>query len=160
MMSFNFKKTAAVLSVLLLFSSACAKKPEKANSPSIKIGIEKRGTENIYIADFSCTLKNENDSTAFLNAAGTINIKDDSGNILLPVPFTVKTILPFEAGMVLQRIELKETEAAPLLQFLDMSAEKLASGEDTGARPIDDKNIELSGLKLEKKEIIDLLKGK
>lgn len=158
-MSPIFKVTAAVVSVLLLFT-ACAKKPEKANSPSIKIGIEKRGTENIYVADFTCTLKNENDSTAFMNAAGTINIKDDSGNLLLPVPFTVKTILPFEAGMVLQRIELKESEAAPLMQFLGMSADKLISGEDPGARPLEDKNIELTGLKLEKKDIIDLLKGK
>ncbi|HPS56685.1 MAG TPA: hypothetical protein PK514_01140 [Spirochaetota bacterium] len=158
-MSQIFKVTAAVVSMLLLFT-ACAKKPENVLSPAIKIGIEKRGSENIYIADFTCTLKNENDSTAFMNAAGTLNIKDDSGKILLPVPFTVKTILPFEAGVVLQRIELKENEAAPLLQFLGISADKLISGEDAGARPLEDKNVELSGLKLEKKEIIDLLKGK
>jgi hypothetical protein len=158
-MSPKYRKTAAVMCVFLLFT-ACAKKPEKAGSPSVKIGIEKRGAENIYIADFTCTLKNENDSTAFVNAEGTINIKDNSGKILLAVPFTVKTILPFEAGMVLQRVELKETEAAPLLQFLGMSADKLISGEDTGARPLEDANVELAGLKLEKKEIIDLLKGK
>ena len=158
-MSPKFRKTAALLCVLILFT-ACAKKPEKANSPSIKIGIEKRGTENVYIADFTCTLKNENDSTAFVNAAGTINIKDDNGTLLLPVQFNVKTILPFEAGVVLQRIELKENEAAPLMQFLGMSPDKLLSGEDTGARPLEDKNIELAVLKLEKKEIIDLLKGK
>ncbi|HQO39053.1 MAG TPA: hypothetical protein PK986_01165 [Spirochaetota bacterium] len=153
------RKIALLLSMLLIFT-ACAKKPEKANSPSIKIGIEKRGTETVYIADFTCTLKNENDSTAFLNASGKINIKDNSGNLLLPVPFTVKTILPFEAGVVLQRVELKESEAVALMQFLDISPEKILSGEDTGARPLEDVNIELAGLKLEKKDIIDLLKGK
>jgi len=158
-MSPKYRKTAVILCVLLLFT-ACAKKPDKANSPSIKIGIEKRGTENVYIADFTCTLKNENDSTAFVNAGGTINIKDDSGKVILAVPFTVKAILPFEAGVVLQRIELRENEAAPLMQFLGMSADKLLSGEDSGARPLEDKNVELAGLKLEKKEIIDLLKGK
>lgn len=158
-MSPIFKVTAAVVSVLLLFTG-CAKKPEKALSPSIKISIEKGGTENKYIADFTCTLKNENDSTAFVDASGTINIKDNSGKVLLTVPFTVKTILPFEAGMVLQRVDLKEAEAAPLLQFLGMSADKLIFGEDTGARPLEDANVELAGLKLEKKDIIDLLKGK
>ena len=89
-----------------------------------------------------------------------VKIKDNSGSLLVQVPFTVKTILPFEAGVVLQRIELKEAEAAPLLQFLGMSADRLLSGEDTGARPLEDNNIELTGLKLEKKDIIDLLKGK
>lgn len=158
-MSPIFRNTVAVLSVFLLFT-ACAKKPEKVLSPSIKIGIEKRGTENVYIADFTCSLKNENDSTAFVNASGTIYIKDNSGKAVLTVPFTVKTILPFEAGVVLQRIELRENEAAPLMQFLSMSADKLISKEDTGARPLEDNNIELSGLRLEKKDIIDLLKGK
>ena len=154
-----FRKTALLLSMLLVFT-ACAKKPEKATSPSIKIGIEKRGAETLYIADFTCTLKNENDSTAFLNASGKINIRDNGGKLLLTVPFTVETILPFEAGVVLQKVELKESEAAALMQFLNISPEKVLSGEDTGARPLEDVNVELTGLKLEKKDIIDLLKGK
>ena len=158
-MSLTFKNTVAVISVLLLFT-ACAKKPEKALSPAIKIGIETGETAKVYIADFTCTLKNENDSTAFVNATGTINIKDNSRNILLPVPFTVKTILPFETGVVLQRIELKENEAARLMEFLGISTDKLLSGEDTGARPLENKNVELTGLKFEKTDIIDLLKGK
>ena len=57
-------------------------------------------------------------------------------------------------------MELKESEAVALMQFLDISPEKILSGEDTGARPLEDVNIELAGLKLEKKDIIDLLKGK
>ena len=158
-MSLKIKYTALLLAALLPFS-ACTKKPEQPISPSLKIGIETRETEKVYIVDFSCALKNDNDSTAFTNVTGTINIKNNSGAVLLQIPFTIDTILPFDSGVVLQRIELKEKEAVPLMAFFEMSPDKLESGEDAGARPIESENIEINGLKLVKIDIIDLLKGK
>lgn len=158
-MSFKLKYAPVTLAVFILFT-ACTKKPEQPVSPTIKISIETRETQKYCIIDFSCALKNENDSTAFVNVSGSIGIKDNNGTSVINIPFTIKAILPFDSGVVMQRIEMKESEAAAIMQFLDMSTEKIESGEDSGARPLEDKNIEISSLKYEKKDIIDLLKGK
>ncbi len=158
-MFLKMNHAAAILAIVVFFS-ACAKKPESPLSPAIKVIIETRGTDKVFIVEFNCALKNENDSTAFINVAGKINIKDDAGEILLAIPFTVETILPFDSGIVLQRLELKENEAAPLMKFFGMTTAAIELGEDAGARPVEEKNIEIAELKLEKKDIIKLLRGK
>lgn len=158
-MSLKLKHTPVLIVLLILLTTACAKKPEQPVSPAIQIAIETRNTEKYCIIDFSCALKNENDSTAFMNITGDINVKDNNKTLVLKVPFAIKVMLPFDSGRIMQRIELKESEAAALMQFLDTSTEKIESGEDSGGRPLEDKNVEIGALKYEKKDIIDLLKG-
>jgi len=155
----KLKYAAALLALTAVFT-ACTKKPDQVISPSIKVSIEKRDAGKVCMIDFSCALKNENDSVAFKDIKGEFTVHDDSGKLLLNVPFSLQIILPFDSGVIMQRVEMKEDEAAPLMQFFSISMEKLESGEDTGARPLEDKNVRIASLKYEKKDIIDLLKGK
>lgn len=157
----KFPKKELVLSLSLFIAlSACSKKPETPLSPSVKIGSEKKGDEKKYSVSFNCGLKNENDSTAFINVDGLIEIKDNSGAILLSIPFKSEAILPFETGIVEETIQLTPDQAAPLFALLSVKKEQVDSGEDQGNRFIEDKNITLKKLTLEKKDIIELLRSK
>lgn len=152
---------ALILSLtLLLTSSSCVKKPENPVSPSVKIGMEKKGDSSIFSVYFTCGLKNENDSTAFINVDGLIAIKNNSGIPVLTVPFKTAVILPFETGVVQEKIELTPDQAAPLLDFLSIKKERIESGEEPGNRIIDDRNVEMKKLDMEKKDIIELLRSK
>jgi hypothetical protein len=155
-----YKKELIFLLIVFFGFTACAKKPETPLSPSVKINIEKKGEEKTYAAYFTCGLKNENDSTAFINVEGLIEIKDKNNTPVLSVPFKIPVILPFETGIVQERIELKADQITPVFNLLSISAEKLDSGEELGNRFIEEKNIAIKKLMLEKKDIIELLRGK
>ncbi|HNX25551.1 MAG TPA: hypothetical protein PKG60_16000 [Spirochaetota bacterium] len=157
----KFLKKELILSLALLLAlTACARKPESPLSPSVKIGVEKKGEDKIFAVNFTCGLKNENDSTAFTNINGVIEVKNNSSEILLTVPFKIPAILPFETGIVQERIELTADEASPLLDLLAIKKEQIESGEDQGNRFIEDRNIVIKKLDLEKKDIIELLRSK
>ena len=157
----NFLKKELILSLALLLAlTACAKKPESPLSPSVKIGVEKKGEDKIFAVSFTCGIKNENDSTAFINIDGVIEVKNNGGAIVLTVPFKLPAILPFETGVVQERIELTADQAAPLLDLLSIKKEQLESGEEQGNRFIEDQNIVIKNLNLEKKDIIELLRSK
>lgn len=156
----NFLRKELIISLALLFAlTACAKKPESPLSPSVKIGVEKKGEDKIFIVNFTCGLKNENDSTAFINAEGLIEVKNSS-TVVLTVPFKIPAILPFETGVVQQRVELSSDQVTPLLELLSIKKEQLESGEEQGNRFIEDRNIVLKKLDLEKKDVIELLRSK
>lgn len=159
MLNFLRKKLVLPLS-LLLFLTACAKKPESPLSPSVKIGIEKNGEDKIFALNFTCGIKNENDSTAFVNVDGVIEIKNNGGTAVLTVPFKIPAILPFETGVVQERVDLTAEQADPLLELLSIKKEQIESGEEQGNRFIEDQNIVLKKLDLEKKDIIELLRSK
>lgn len=156
----TLKKEFALTLTLLLVLTSCAKKPESPLSPSVKIGVEKKGDEKIFAVNFSCGLKNENDGIAFTDIDGTIEIKNSSGAAVLSIPFKTAAILPFETGIVQQRIELNDGQAAPLLELLGIKKEQLESGEEQGARFIDERNIALTKLDMKKKDITELLRSK
>jgi len=145
---------------LLLVLTACAKKPETPLSPSVKISIEKKSEEKIFVVNFSCGLRNENDSTAFTDIDGVIEIKNGSGAAVLIVPFKIAAILPLETGIIQERVELTSDQINPLLDFLSIKKEQLESGEEQGNRFIEDQNIVLKKLDMGKKDIIELLRGK
>lgn len=157
----NFLKKELILSLALMFAlTACAKKPESPLSPSVKIGVEKKGEDKIFIVNFTCGLKNENDSTAFINAEGVIEVKNSSGTVVLNVPFRIPAILPFETGVIQERVELNSDQVTPLLELLSLKKEQLESGEEQGNRFIEDENIVIKKLNLEKKDVIELLRSK
>lgn len=157
----NFLKKELILSLALMLAlTACAKKPESPLSPSVKIGVEKKGEDKIFIVNFTCGLKNENDGTAFINAEGVIEVKNSSGTVVLSVPFRIPAILPFETGVIQERVELNSDQVSPLLELLSIKKEQFESGEEQGNRFIEDQNIVLKKLNLEKKDIIELLRSK
>lgn len=159
-MSKLLQKAFILLLFLILAFTGCAKKPEAPLSPSVKIGIEEKSDKKIFVVNFTCGLKNENDSTAFSDVDGVIDIKSNSGALLLAVPFKLALILPFETGVVREKIELGEPEITPLLDMLDLKKEQIESGEDQGNRFIEDRNIVIKKLDMGKKDIIELLRGK
>ena len=159
MLNFPEKKPVIILALLLMLTS-CAKIPESPLSPSVKINTEKKGEEKIFAVNFTCGLKNENDSTAFINTDGVIEIKNNAGAAVLSIPFKTPLILPYETGVIQERIELNENQVTPLLDLLVIKKEQLDSGEESGNRFIEDSNISIKKLSLEKKDIIELLRSK
>jgi len=138
----NFLRKELILSLALIAAlTACAKKPEAPLSPSVKIGIEKKGEDKVFAVYFTCGLKNENDSTAFLNVAGVIEVKNSSGTVIFTVPFKIASILPFETGIIQERIELTDSQITPLFDLLAIKKEQIESGEKQGNRFIEDQNI-------------------
>lgn len=157
----KFLKKELILSLALLMGlSACAKIPEAPLSPSVKIAVEKKGNDNIFAVNFTCGLKNENDSTAFTDINGLIEIKNSTGITVLAVPFKHAAILPFETGIIQEKIDLTADQAAPLFDLLSIKKEQIESGEDQGNRFIDDQNVVMKKLELNKTDIIELLRSK
>jgi len=145
---------------LLIAFTSCVKKPESPVSPSVKIDIEKKGEDKIFAVNFTCGLKNENDSTAFINVDGIIEIKNNSGAVVLTIPFKTAAILPFETGVVQQKVELSPDQAAPLFDLLSVKKEQLESGEEQGNRIFEEQNVAITKLDMDRKDIIELLRGK
>lgn len=154
-------KKELILSLILITGiTSCAKKPETLLSPSVKINVEKNGDKKTFVVYFTCGIKNENDSTAFINVEGSVEIKNKNRSAILSIPFKVPEILPFETGIVQERIELKSEQVTPLLELLSIQIDKLDSGEEQGNRFIEEQNIAIKKINLEKKDIIELLRSK
>ncbi len=154
-------KKELILSLAILMGlSACAKIPEVPLSPSVKIAVEKKGNDNIFAVDFTCGLKNENGSTAFTDIIGLIEIKNNTGITVLSVPFKSAAILPFETGIIQEKIELTADQAASLFDLLSIKKEQVESGEDQGNRFIEDQNVVVKNLNMKKTDIIELLRSK
>ena len=159
-MLYTLKKKFILSLIVLLGITSCAKKPDTPLSPSVKINVEKNGDEKNFAVYFTCGLKNENDSTAFINTEGMIEIKNKNGSAILSVPFKTPVILPFETGIIQERIVLKPDQISPLFDLLSINIDKLDSGEEPGNRFIEEQNIVLKKLTLEKKDIKELLRSK
>lgn len=157
----NLLKKELILSMALITGlSACAKIPEAPLSPSVKIAVEKKGEDKIFAVNFTCGLKNENDSTAFTDVSGLIEIKNNAGITVLSVPFKTASILPFETGIIQERIEMTSDQVTPLMELLSLKKEQVESGEDQGNRFIDDSNIVMKKPDMTKTDIIKLLRSK
>ncbi|MCL1864675.1 MAG: hypothetical protein FWF73_02560 [Spirochaetes bacterium] len=147
--------TLIIISLSLLLIS-CAKKPEAPLHPAVIITIE----QDIFLVNFTCSVLNENENIAFTNLDGVVNIKDNAGSILLEIPFNIPVILPFAAASINETLELSEDAVTPVLTLLNIDKEKLKLSENIGKKYLDEKNIEFKDLNLEKKDIIELLRGK
>jgi len=157
----NFVRKELIFSLAILISlTACAKIPESPLSPSVKIGVEKNGDNKIFAVNFTCGLKNENDSTAFTNINGVFEVKNARNIIVLSVPFKSEVILPFETGIIQERVDLTSDQITPLLDLLSIKKDQLESGEEQGNRFIDDQSIVLKKINLDKTDIIELLRSK
>ncbi|HOP65173.1 MAG TPA: hypothetical protein PK906_17475 [Spirochaetota bacterium] len=141
--------------ILFIFTS-CAKTPEKVISPSLKIDTV-QGSENTWSISFTAGIKNENDSTAFINARGAVVLINDSGEKILSVPFKIPSILPFETGVIKEKTEIKGETAEKVFETLSISAEKLGTPDEPGTRFLDSKNVKLETIDFEKKDIVTLL---
>ena len=155
----SWKKIILLSAAVLMFSS-CAKIPQEVVSPAISVQAvagEKAGMVNL---NFTGGLKNENDSTVFLNVKCEIAVMDSSENILLTVPFELPSVLPFETGIIQEVISRTKDEITPLLTDSGIDAEKFFA--DNGSENFfpDDNKIVLKKLSLEKKGIVEILEGK
>ena len=154
MTKFFYNKFIVFLSLLLLIS--CAKKPEAPLHPTVIITME----QDIFLVNFTCDVINENESTAFTNVDGVINIKNNNGSTLLEIHFDIPVILPFATANINETLELSDDAITPLLTLLGLDKEHIKSGENIGKKYIDEKNIEFKDLNLKKNDIIELLRGK
>ena len=154
MTKFFCSKLIVFISLLLLIS--CAKMPEAPIHPAVGITAE----NNKFLVNFSCAITNENEHKAFINTSGVINIKDNGGSSLLEIPFETPAILPFATVNIEELVELSESAITPLLALLEIDKERIKSGENIGKKYLNEKNIEFKELNLEKKDIIELLRGK
>lgn len=154
------KKELVLSIVVILGITSCAKKPETPLSPSVNIIAEKNEAGKTYSAYFTCGLKNENDSTAFIDVEGIIDIRNNNGSVVLSIPFKIPSILPFETGIIQEKIQLRPEQVNPLFDLLSIQVDKLDSGEEQGNRYIEEKNITVKRLGLKKMDIIELLRSK
>lgn len=150
-----YLRITIILAGLALITS-CAKTPEKILSPSVKAEVIQAEDKNFAIY-FTGGIKNENDSTAFINVEGTALLLNDSGEKLLTVPFKIPAVLPFETGVIKEKIDIKGETAEKVFAMLSVSPEKLGTPDEPGNRFIEDRNIRLDSIKFEKKDIVKLL---
>lgn len=157
---FSFWKKIVVCGAAVLLLSSCAKIPEEVVSPALSLKAVKGDESNMVSINFTGGLKNVNDSTVFLNVKGEVAVIDSEKNILLKIPFTLPSILPFETGIIQTEISMKSGEVAPLFTEFGVDAEKfIKSGESQNFFP-DEGKIVLKNLSLEKRGIVEILEGK
>lgn len=157
---FSFWKKIVVCGAAVLLLSSCAKIPEEVVSPALSLKAVKGDESNMVSINFTGGLKNVNDSTVFLNVKGEVAVIDSEKNILLKIPFTLPSILPFETGIIQTEISMKSGEVAPLFTEFGVDAEKfIKSGESQNFFP-DEGKIILKKLSLEKRGIVEILEGK
>ncbi len=154
----SYLRITLILAAIALITS-CAKTPEKILSPSIKAEVV-QVSEKSFVIYFTGGLKNENDSTAFVNVEGTALIISDTGEKLLTIPFRIPAILPFETGVIKEKIDVRGETAEKIMNMFSVSVEKLGTPDEPGNRFIEDKNIKLVSLKFDTKNIVRLLKEK
>ena len=156
----GFRKKAVLLCAAALIFSSCAKIPQEVVSPAISVKAVKGENAEMVKLNFTGGIKNENDSTVFLNVKGEIAVMDSSRNILLTLPFELPSVLPFETGIIQKEITGTREEITPLLKDSGIDAEKFFA--DNGSENFfpDDSKIELKKLSLEKKGIVEILEGK
>jgi hypothetical protein len=136
--------------------TSCAKTPERVISPSVKAAVV-QGEDKSWSIFFTGGIKNENDSTAFINIEGNILLINDSGDELISIPFKIPAILPFETGVIKEKIDIKGEKAEKLFGMLAVSPDKIGTPDESGNRFLDDKNVKLDSIKFEKKDIVKLL---
>ena len=152
-------KAVIIMATAVLFS-ACAKVPQEIISPSLSFKAENADKAGMVSLNFTGGLKNENDSTVFLNVKGEVAVLDSKNNPLLIVPFDIPSILPFETGIVQVRMEKSLQDLEPLMNDLGVDYEGLVKkGEPQNLFP-EERNVVLKNLSLEKKGIVEILEGK
>jgi len=150
-----YLKGILLLAALSLVTS-CAKTPERVISPSVKAAVV-QGEEKSWTVFFTGGIKNENDSTAFINIEGNILLVSDSGEKLTLIPFKIPAILPFETGVIKEKIDIKGETAEKIFSMLSIAPDKLGTPDEQGSRFLEDKNVKLDSIKFEKKDIVKLL---
>lgn len=157
---FSFRKNTVLLCAAVLIFSSCAKIPQEVVSPAISVKAVKGGEAEMVNLNFTGGIKNENDSTVFLNVKGEIAVMDRSSNVLLTVPFELPSVLPFETGIIQEELSGTKEKIAPLLNEAGIDTEKFfKTGESENFFP-DDNKIVLKKLSLEKKGIVEILEEK
>ena len=158
-MSSIIKQIICITAVAVMFS-ACAKIPQEIISPSLSLKAGAADEAGMVSLNFTGGLKNENDSTVFLNVKGEVAVMDSKNNPILIVPFTLPSILPFETGIVQVRVVKERGELEPLMKEMGIDFEGLEKNGEPANRFPDENKIVLKNLSLEKKGIVEILKGK
>jgi len=152
-------KAICFMAGAMLFS-ACAKIPQEIISPSLSLKAGAAGEAGMVSLNFTGGLKNENDSTVFLNVKGEVAVMDNKNNPVLLVPFTLPSILPFETGVVQVRLVKDRVELEPLMKEMGIDFDLLVKEGEPANRFPDENKVVLRNLSLEKKGIVEILKGK
>lgn len=155
----SWKKIVLCGAAVMLLSS-CAKIPEEVVSPALSLKSVGGDESSMVSINFTGGLKNVNDSTVFLNVKGEVAVIDKDKNILLKVPFSLPSILPFETGIIQTEISFKSGEVIPLLNEFGVDADKFINSRESQNFFPDDDKIVLKNMSFEKKGIVEILEGK
>jgi len=158
-MSSIIKKFICITAVAVMFS-ACAKIPQEIISPSLSLKAGAADEAGMVSLNFTGGLKNDNDSTVFLNVKGEVAVMDSNNNPILLVPFDLPSILPFETGIVQVRMEKDRGELEPLMKEMGIDFDGLVKNGESANRFPDENKVVLKNLSLEKKGIVEILEGK
>lgn len=151
-----------VLSLLLVFTAAgCSKTPEKFFSPVVRVDVLLEDNREVFLLRFTAGLKNENSSIAFTDVKGMISFYDDKAKQeLAAIPFEMKTILPFDTGIIETEKKFSEKDIMKIVDLFGLSREDLLKNKTATSMFVDEKNARISSLSFGKESIVKLLQEK
>lgn len=157
---FSSWKKILLCGIAAMFLSSCAKIPEEVVSPALSLKPVSGDESGMVSINFTGGIKNANDSTVFLNVKGEVAVMDNAKKILLKIPFSLPSILPFETGIIQTEISIKSGEVLPLFAEFGVDADNFFTGKEPQNFFPDDEKVVLKNLSLEKKGIVEILESK
>lgn len=153
-------QASAVAIAFCLFATGCAKLPEKLVSPTLKIEPVVVDNKESYKLTLTTGLQNENSSTALVNVKGVVffNEAGKKSARVLPLPFEVPVLLPFDTGLIDIEKTFPENEIMPLVKLLGSDMERLRSEKGLERTFMEDNSIGFEITSYARKDIVELLK--
>ncbi len=153
-------KIVLVITVIWALFVGCAKIPDNFITPTVKVVSSVENNKEMFIMEFSGSLKNDNDSTALIDVSGKIQFIDpQQKSVVETLDFKIPVILPYASEIVSAKIQGDEKKIFSLMELFKMSREKLQS-QGVVNTYIDGSVIKLADLSYKKINIIKLLKEK
>lgn len=161
----RFMPNRCIFSLALMlgiaFTGGCTKVPKELLGQGMKIDYSVINSKEVYTINFSGAIRNENRNTVMKNVKGKICIVDsDSKKKLVSMPFSLDVILPMSLGNIDLKVNLTEEEISPLLNYLNIDRNELASKGATDGQPLNGDQIVIENITFDKQDIIELLQEK
>lgn len=154
-------KTYIWLACVVCFLAGCAKTPETVHSVGVKIDYKLDGSNETFLVHISGAVRNENTGDAFINATGSVGVKDpDIDKVLISIPFKFDVILPMASGILDIQKEISSKEASFLLDFLKIDRQSLVARGTSEGQFLSEEQVVLEDFEFQKKDIVKLLKEK
>lgn len=151
---------ARIINIILLAGCfACAKVPDRFESPELVIRAGIEGNSTVYTLTVSAGIINENSDAALLDYRGELILKDGTGTSLV-MPFHVTRLLPFDAAMVVVDKKVPGQEMKPWLELFGIDEGDLLKKGATDEIFIDKDNIVLKNISYRRESVMSLLRGK